>query len=160
MEKQQIFIGVGAIVALILVALFIACRIWKRNRYYKKVQHSLDEEERAFQETLARSYADDVHLDGGDVEKLKMLETYMSVQGGTLHGGSSPCEKQGPAEDAPMPTRAEDVDKVSGRSGGTQLNTSAILTDSVFVVLFSQFMAELAAAAAGSHALAPAEENP
>lgn len=29
---------------------FIACRIWKRNRYYKKVQHSLDEEERAFQE--------------------------------------------------------------------------------------------------------------
>jgi hypothetical protein len=28
----------------------IVCRIWKRNRYYKKVQHSLDAEERAFQE--------------------------------------------------------------------------------------------------------------
>ena len=28
----------------------IICRIWRRNRYYKKVQHSLDEEERAFQE--------------------------------------------------------------------------------------------------------------
>ena len=28
----------------------IVCRVWRRNRYYKKVQHSLDEEERAFQE--------------------------------------------------------------------------------------------------------------
>ena len=31
----------------------IICRIWRRNRYYKKVQHSLDEEERAFQECAA-----------------------------------------------------------------------------------------------------------
>jgi TRAP-type C4-dicarboxylate transport system permease large subunit len=28
----------------------IVCRIWRRNRYYKKVQRSLDEEEAAFQE--------------------------------------------------------------------------------------------------------------
>ena len=27
----------------------IICRIWRRNRYYKKVQHSLDEEERALE---------------------------------------------------------------------------------------------------------------
>ena len=31
----------------------IICRIWRRNRYYKKVQHSLDEEERAFQECVS-----------------------------------------------------------------------------------------------------------
>ena len=30
--------------------MILVCRVWKRNRYYKKVQHSLDEEERAFQE--------------------------------------------------------------------------------------------------------------
>ena len=107
MEKQQIFIAFGIGVALILIVLCIACRIWKRNRYYKKVQHSLDEEERAFQETLARSYADDVHMDGSDREKLKMLETYMSVQ-------SAASPSKGPAEDAAMPSRAEDVDKVSG----------------------------------------------
>jgi len=95
---------------------FIACRIWKRNRYYKKVQHSLDEEERAFQETLARSYQDDdTQLEGQDHEKLQMLETYMAMQ----QSGGNEIEA---AEDAPLPSRAEEVDK---------------------------FMAELAAAAAG-----------
>ena len=102
---------------LLLVLILLVCRIWRRNRYYKKVQHSLDEEERAFQETLARSYQEDAQLDGDEREKLRMLETYMSMQ--------TPVRTDDeikPAEDAEMPSRAEDVDK---------------------------FMAELAAAAAG-----------
>ena len=101
----------GVVAGLLLCGLVcIVCRIWKRNRYYKKVQHSLDEEERAFQEyappqharchppnvaraphahgrrvrlgrrTLARSYNDEQHLDGGDHEKLQMLETYLQMQ--------------------------------------------------------------------------------
>ena len=44
-------IGIGVAVLFALCCLMIlVCRVWKRNRYYKKVQHSLDEEERAFQE--------------------------------------------------------------------------------------------------------------
>ena len=42
---------IGVLIGVIVcTATFIICRIWRRNRYYKKVQHSLDEEERAFQE--------------------------------------------------------------------------------------------------------------
>ena len=116
MQELIIWASVGGAILLLVVA--IACRIWKRNRYYKKVQHSLDEEERAFQETLARSYQDDSQLDGGDREKLRMLETYMASGG----GGAGVPNDAGGADDAPMPTRVEDVDK---------------------------FMRELAAAAAG-----------
>jgi hypothetical protein len=95
----------GAAVGLVLLCFVVlVCRIWKRNRYYKKVQHSLDEEERAFQETLARSYADDSQLDGPDQEKLQMLETYLS-------SSRSADADLSMADDAPMPTRAEDVDK-------------------------------------------------
>jgi len=83
----------------------IICRIWKRNRYYKKVQHSLDEEERAFQETIERNYNDEQHLDGGDHEKLQMLETYLQMQ-----ADASGAEASATSE-AAMPTRAEDVDK-------------------------------------------------
>ncbi len=85
---------------------FVLCRIWRRNRYYKKVQHSLDEEERAFQETLARSYHQDEEsaLDGVDRTKLHMLETYMQ----SLSKGDADTSA---ADDAPLPTRAEDVDK-------------------------------------------------
>ena len=39
--------GLGAL-AFVLVC--VVCRIWRRNRYYRKVQKSLDEEEAAFQE--------------------------------------------------------------------------------------------------------------
>ena len=46
---EMIAIGT-ALSILLLLFVVIVCRIWKRNRYYKKVQHSLDEEERAFQE--------------------------------------------------------------------------------------------------------------
>ena len=61
--------------ALILcLCLLVLCRIWRRNRYYKKVQVSLDEEERAFQETLARSYNDEAAIDENDQQKLQMLE--------------------------------------------------------------------------------------
>eukprot|EP00908_Phaeocystis_cordata_P017370 Transcript_28693.p2 GENE.Transcript_28693~~Transcript_28693.p2 ORF type:complete len:268 (-),score=74.11 Transcript_28693:215-1018(-) len=35
----------------------IVCRIYRRTRYYKKVQHSLEEEERAFQACAARGPA-------------------------------------------------------------------------------------------------------
>ena len=130
----------------------IICRIWKRNRYYKKVQHSLDEEERSFQEcavqprislaqefpcstlaslcscarrTLARSYNDEQHLDGGDHEKLQMLEKYLQMQ-----ADGSGVEASATSE-AAMPTRAEDVDK---------------------------FMKELAVAATGGMFIPPVEE--
>ena len=102
MVWEKVAIG-AALCVLLLCFVVLVCRIWKRNRYYKKVQHSLDEEERAFQETLARSYHEDVQLDAPDQEKLKMLETYLSSarEGGT--------ELQ-MAADVPMPTRVEDVD--------------------------------------------------
>lgn len=35
---------------LLLCSLCFVCRVWRRNRYYSKVQRTLDEEERAFQE--------------------------------------------------------------------------------------------------------------
>ena len=67
----------SCLLCLVLLAL---CRIWRRNRYYKKVQVSLDEEERAFQETLARSYQDDTSMDAADQQKLQMLEAYLQTQ--------------------------------------------------------------------------------
>ena len=76
--------------------------------------------------TLARSYNDEQHLDGGDHEKLQMLETYLQMQVESAEG----AEAMTPALDAERPARAEDVDK---------------------------FMAELAAAAAGS--LPPADHE-
>ena len=39
----------GLVVLLCLLTCFI-CRVCRRNRYYSKVQRTLDEEERAFQE--------------------------------------------------------------------------------------------------------------
>ena len=137
MDPRIIWASTGGVVLLIVLA--IGCRIWKRNRYYKKVQHSLDEEERAFQETLARSYQDDAQLDGGDREKLRMLDTYMSTVGGAGAGGAAASVQ----EDLDVGSaRAEDVDR---------------------------FMAELAAAAAGglppsgddteAKPLPPAQEN-
>jgi hypothetical protein len=44
-----VVLGVAGGVVLCTITCLII-RVWKRNRYYKKVQHSLDEEERAFQE--------------------------------------------------------------------------------------------------------------
>lgn len=55
--------------------------------------------------TLARSYQDDdTQLEGQDHEKLQMLETYMAMQ----QSGGNEIEA---AEDAPLPSRAEEVDK-------------------------------------------------
>jgi len=116
-----------AVVILLLLCTLIVCRIWKRNRYYKKVQHSLDEEERAFQETLARSYHEDAQLDEPDQEKLQILETYLN----SARAGDDDALKLASPE-APMPTRAEDVDR---------------------------FMAELAAAAGGDATLPGAAEG-
>ena len=48
---------------------------------------------------------DDRLMDGNDQEKLQMLETYMAMQGA---GGDAEIQ---PAADAPLPTRAEDVDR-------------------------------------------------
>ena len=68
--------------------------------------------------TLARSYHEDTQLDGVDQEKLQILETYLA-SARTPGGGDGELQS---ADDAPLPTRAEDVDR---------------------------FMAELAAAAGG-----------
>ena len=154
MDGSAVVTLVSAVVGILACGLCcIICRVWKRNRYYKKVQHSLDEEERAFQEcvmlaarmparrlcgsltppffvtllrTLARSYNDDQQLDGGDHEKLQMLETYLQMQAA---GGEAELSSTADAE-LEMPTRAEDVDK---------------------------FMRELAEAAAGG--MPPVDEN-
>ena len=74
--------------------------------------------------TLARSYHEDAQLDGPDQEKLQILESYLaSARSGDTELAALP--------DAPMPTRAEDVDR---------------------------FMQELAAAAGGDAALPPSAE--
>jgi len=129
----------GALLAALLGVVFgiiactlacIVCRIWRRNRYYKKVQHSLDEEERAFQETLSRSYQDDgTEYDGEDKEKLQMLETYMQSIEYAAERGAAEGEDDGEQ----LPSRAEDVDK---------------------------FMQELAAAASGGGKIPPVAEPP
>ena len=54
MEMWMLVAAASAAGVVLLCASIIVCRIWKRNRYYKKVQHSLDEEERAFQECAHR----------------------------------------------------------------------------------------------------------
>jgi hypothetical protein len=101
---------IGIVSAVLLCAVvLVVCRIWKRNRYYKKVQHSLDEEERAFQETLARGYNDEQHLDGGDHERLQMLETYLQMQAEA--GGADGATFRRGSTELPMPTHPEDVDK-------------------------------------------------
>ena len=46
----------------------IVCRIYRRTRYYKKVQHSLEEEERAFQASLSLKYGE-----GGEPARSKCL---------------------------------------------------------------------------------------
>ena len=46
MDQELIASLVGASIGLfVCCAACIVCRIWRRNRYYKKVQKSLDEEE-------------------------------------------------------------------------------------------------------------------
>mmetsp|Transcript_55024 Transcript_55024/g.120031 ORF Transcript_55024/g.120031 Transcript_55024/m.120031 type:complete len:127 (-) Transcript_55024:571-951(-) len=95
-------VGLGLFVC---SATCVICRIWRRNRYYRKVQRSLDEEEAAFQETLARNYQEETQLDAEDKEKLQMLESYMM---GAEHGDNGLNTME---EGAPLPTRAEDVDK-------------------------------------------------
>ena len=40
-----IFLGFVACTATCII-----CRVWRRNRYYRKVQRALDDEEAAFQE--------------------------------------------------------------------------------------------------------------
>ena len=46
-ESVAIGVGLGLVVCVVTC---IICRIWRRNRYYSKVQKTLDDEERAFQE--------------------------------------------------------------------------------------------------------------
>ena len=55
--------------------------------------------------TLARSYHEDAALDGPDQEKLQMLETYLAS------GRAGDDVELKAIPDAPMPTRAEDVDR-------------------------------------------------
>ena len=99
----------------------IVCRIYRRTRYYKKVQHSLEEEERAFQASLSLKYGEGGEpssLDQADKERLQMVENYLDSVGDGLSGDGT--EQRG-AKDAP--TKVEDVEA---------------------------FMEELAAAAAGN----------
>lgn len=124
MDPRIIWGGVGALVLLIILG--IGCRIWKRNRYYKKVQHSLDEEERAFQETLARSYQDDAQLDGGDREKLRMLDTYMSTVGTAGAVGATAATEDLDVGSA----RAEDVDRFMAELAAAAAGGSALPPDS------------------------------
>jgi len=108
-QRQSLAAGAsgGLVVLLCLLTCFI-CRVWRRNRYYSKVQRTLDEEERAFQETLARNYSEaGVELDGDDRAKLDMLESYMAGVGGEAAAGGEAGEES----PAPMPTKVEDVDK-------------------------------------------------
>ena len=49
-ESVAVGVGLGLVVCIVAC---IACRIWRRNRYYSKVQKTLDDEERAFQECAA-----------------------------------------------------------------------------------------------------------
>ena len=58
----------------------------------------------ASRRTLARSYQEDTQLDAPDQEKLQILETYLA----SAQAGDSELQ---PIPDAPMPTRAEDVDR-------------------------------------------------
>ena len=80
--------------------------------YYRKVQVSLDEEERAFQETLTRASLQDdgLALDGCDHEKLQMLETYMASLGSAVRE-ERVRESNSTASGAPMLSNAEAVDK-------------------------------------------------
>ena len=102
-------IALATLLALLLAALL---RVHRRNKYYRKVQRALDEEEAAFQSTLARNFADDpqLQLDDGDKAKLQMLESYMAE---TDKAAATDAHAPGmlPADDAPLPTRVEDVDK-------------------------------------------------
>ena len=68
--------------------------------------HSRSFQHACARRTLARSYNDEQHLDGGDHEKLQMLETYLQMQ---AQGAGN--EASGADADVEMPTRAEDVDR-------------------------------------------------
>jgi hypothetical protein len=106
---------------LVCIGTCIVCRIYRRTRYYKKVQHSLEEEERAFQASLSLKYGEGGEpssLDQADKERLQMVENYLDSVGDGLSGDGT--EQRG-AKDAP--TKVEDVEA---------------------------FMEELAAAAAGN----------
>ena len=56
--------------------------------------------------TLARSYHEDAQYDEPDQEKLQMLEQYLASRDAADADAELPA-----AVDAPIPTRAEDVDR-------------------------------------------------
>uniref|UniRef100_A0A7S0Q4D2 Uncharacterized protein n=1 Tax=Coccolithus braarudii TaxID=221442 RepID=A0A7S0Q4D2_9EUKA len=111
MDGALIATLIGVMLGLVACAVTcVVCRIWRRNRYYRKVQRSLDEEEAAFQETLARNYQEESQLDAEDKEKLQMLESYMASSADGM--GDDNDRFDGQLEDGrSLPTRAEDVDK-------------------------------------------------
>ena len=92
---------------LVCIGTCIVCRIYRRTRYYKKVQHSLEEEERAFQASLSLKYGEGGEpssLDQADKERLQMVENYLDSVG---DGVSTDGAEQRAAKDAP--TKVEDV---------------------------------------------------
>ena len=102
--------ALAALLLLLAAAACLAYRVHRRNRYYRKVQRALDEEEAAFQETLAKNFDNDAHLDDADKAKIQMLEAYMkSATGPDAHIGIAP------ADEPNLPMRPEDVDKFMSR---------------------------------------------
>ena len=80
----------------------IVCRIYRRTRYYKKVQHSLEEEERAFQASLSLKYGE-----GGEPawSKLPRWQRPRSApappQGAPGGSGQPGTRRKRPAHEAP-----------------------------------------------------------
>lgn len=98
-------VGMGFIAC---TATCVVCRIFRRTRYYKKVQHSLEEEERAFQARLAMKHAgDESSLDPADQERLEMVENYLTSIGGECGIGQDGTDA---STDPHMPKGVDDVD--------------------------------------------------
>lgn len=98
-------VGMGFIAC---TATCVVCRVFRRTRYYKKVQHSLEEEERAFQARLAMKHGgDESSLDPADQERLEMVENYLTSIGGECGIGQDGTDA---STDPHMPKGVDDVD--------------------------------------------------
>jgi len=68
-----------------LCCALVLLRWCRRRRFYKKVQRTMDEEELAFQKSLAKNYTEEMaELDDSERERLQLLENYMETMGASL----------------------------------------------------------------------------